>query len=218
MALDLLGGLGFGGGYGMSFVSPLADKLVPGEQTGQRPVSGNEEARSPFDEGKDEEKRIEMLQKMGITVPGHPQEKESEDGKVVVKNPGESTEKIVGKKSSPAECQTCAERKYQDGSDEMVSFKSASHISPEAAATRVMAHEMEHVSNAYAKATQGEGKVLQASVTLKTSVCPECGRVYVSGGVTHTKIAYSNEDQPYQKQLKAFQEDALKGSKIDVRK
>lgn len=123
-----------------------------------------------------------------------------------------------GKTEGARECQTCKNRKYQDGSDEMVSFKSASHISPEAAATRVMAHEMEHVSNAYAKATQGEGKVLQASVTLKTSVCPECGRVYVSGGVTHTKIAYSNEDQPYQKQLKAFQEDALKGSKIDVRK
>lgn len=32
------------------------------------------------------------------------------------------------------ECETCASRKYQDGSDEMVSFKSPSHISPESAA------------------------------------------------------------------------------------
>ena len=123
-----------------------------------------------------------------------------------------------GKTEGARECQTCKNRKYKDGSDEMVSFKSAAHISPEAASSRVMAHEMEHVSNAYAKAEQGNGKVLQASVTLKTAVCPECGRVYVCGGVTNTKIAYSNEDQPYQKQLKAFQEDALKGSSIDIKK
>ena len=122
-----------------------------------------------------------------------------------------------GKTTGAKECQTCKNRKYKDGSDEMVSFKSASHISPEAAASRVMAHEMEHVSNAYSKATTGNGKVLQASVTLKTSVCPECGRVYVSGGVTNTKIAYSNEDQPYQKQLKAFLDDAGKGDNIDVK-
>ena len=51
----------------------------------------------------------------------------------VVKNPGESTKKIAGKESSPAECKTCSNRKYQDGSDEMVSFKSAAHISQNAA-------------------------------------------------------------------------------------
>ena len=50
---------------------------------------------------------------------------------------------------SAQECQTCKNRKYQDGSDEMVSFKSAAHISPEASASRVRAHEQEHVSNAY---------------------------------------------------------------------
>ena len=122
-----------------------------------------------------------------------------------------------GKTEGAKECQTCKNRKYQDGSNEMVSFKSAAHISPEAASSRVMAHEMEHVNNAYAKATQKNGKVLQASVTLKTAVCPECGRTYVAGGVTNTRIKYSNEDQPYQKQLKAFQEDALKGSSIDIK-
>ena len=56
---------------------------------------------------------------------------------------------------SKGECQTCKNRKYQDGSNENVSFKSASHISPEAAGIRVAAHEAEHVSNAYAK---GEGE------------------------------------------------------------
>ena len=55
---------------------------------------------------------------------------------------------------SKGECQTCKNRKYQDGSNENVSFKSASHISPEAAGIRVAAHEAEHVSNAYAKAAE----------------------------------------------------------------
>ncbi|MCR4647780.1 MAG: hypothetical protein K5776_01730 [Lachnospiraceae bacterium] len=133
---------------------------------------------------------------------------------------GEEKERGVessGKTKPASECQTCKNRKYKDGSDEMVSFKSSAHISPAAAASRVMAHEMEHVSNAYAKAELNNGKVLRASVTLKTAICPECGRAYVSGGVTNTSIAYSNEEQPYQKQLKAFQEDALKGDKVDLK-
>ena len=58
-----------------------------------------------------------------------------------IRNPGESTEKQAGRESSPAECETCKNRKYQDGSDEMVSFKSAAHISPNAAASRVRSHE-----------------------------------------------------------------------------
>ena len=67
----------------------------------------------------------------------------------IIVNPGESTKVSPGRRSSPAECETCKNRKYQDGSDEMVSFKSASHISPQASASRVRAHEQEHVSNAY---------------------------------------------------------------------
>ena len=47
----------------------------------------------------------------------------------------------LGIKDPSEECQTCKNRKYQDGSDEMVSFKSAAHISPESAAARVRAHE-----------------------------------------------------------------------------
>ena len=109
------------------------------------------------------------------------------DTKTII-NPGESTVKRHGAKSSPAECETCKNRKYQDGSDEMVSFKSPSHISPNAAASAVMGHEQEHVSNAYQKASMQNGKVLQASVSIKTSVCPECGRSYVSGGETRTQI------------------------------
>lgn len=112
------------------------------------------------------------------------------------------------------ECQTCKNRKYQDGSDEMVSFKSASHISPEASASRVRAHEQEHVSNAYKKAGAKNGKVISASVTLKTAICPECGRSYVAGGTTNTQIKYYNEQNPYQQDKKAV--DSLKYSGMNM--
>lgn len=133
-----------------------------------------------------------------------------------IKNPGESTVTSPGRTSSPAECETCRNRKYQDGSDEMVSFKSAAHISPEASASRVRAHEQEHVSNAYKKAAQNDGKVLAANVTLKTAICPECGRSYVAGGTTATKIQYSNEENPYTKNRKSADAAALSGNHIDL--
>ena len=113
------------------------------------------------------------------------------------------------------ECETCKKRKYQDGSDEMVSFKSAAHISPESAASRVRAHEQEHVSNAFKKAAANNGKVISASVSIHTAVCPECGRTYVSGGTTHTQIKYFNEDNPYQKGLKSADRAKYSGMNAD---
>ena len=136
-------------------------------------------------------------------------------GKAVM-NPGESTVVSPGRKSSPAECETCSNRKYQDGSDEMVSFKAAAHISPESSASVVRAHEQEHVSNAYKKASQGNGKVLAATVALKSAICPECGRSYVAGGTTTTKIQYPNESNPYMKDRKASHAAALTGNNIDL--
>lgn len=123
--------------------------------------------------------------------------------------------KKPGKRSSPEDCETCSNRKYQDGSDENVSFKTASHISPESAGSRVRAHEGEHISNAYKKAAQKDGKVLNASVAIHTSICPESGRTYVSGGVTNTMIKYSNEDNPYTKNQKQLDAAKFKGANID---
>lgn len=119
------------------------------------------------------------------------------------------------KRSGAVECATCAGRMYKDGSDEMVSFKAAAHISPEASAARVKAHEQEHVSNAYKDAGQNNGKVIRASVSLKTAICPECGRSYTAGGVTNTVIKY-NEENPYEKNMKAAQKEACTGNNIDV--
>lgn len=125
---------------------------------------------------------------------------------------GQGTD-VAGKVSGPEECQTCKNRKYQDGSDENVSFKSAAHVSPEAAGSAVRAHEGEHVSNAYTSAAQKGGKVLQASVSIHTSICPECGKSYVSGGTTNTKIKYPAN--PYENSRRVMLEEASKGQNID---
>lgn len=136
-------------------------------------------------------------------LPGFPEGKtETVDGRQL---PGdqEKSEKNKGIQDPKEECQTCKNRKYKDGSNEMVSFKSAQHVSPERAASAVRAHEQEHVSNAYKKAAKEDGKVVSASVSIHMEICPECGRSYVSGGTTHTQIKYYNEDNPYQQDLKS---------------
>ena len=146
---------------------------------------------------------------MSIRIPAEPSVKTNV-------NPGESSIKQPGRKSSPAECQTCKNRKYQDGSDEMVSFKSASHISPTASGSRVRAHEQEHISNAYNKAEQNNGKVISATVSIHTAICPECGRTYVSGGETNTQIKYYNEENPYQQGKKLADSAAYSGMNVDA--
>ena len=146
----------------------------------------------------------------GVSLPGQVQGIEKGQGL----GQASHADKVQG--TGKPECQTCKERKYQDGSDEMVSFKSPAHISPEAAGTAVRAHEQEHVSNAYKKAGRDNGKVLMASVRIHTAICPECGRTYVSGGTTNTTIRYSNEDNPYVKNLKAQQAEIFKGQNVDL--
>ena len=121
----------------------------------------------------------------------------------------------MGIKDPSEECQTCKNRKYKDGSDEMVSFKTPTHISPESAAAAVRAHEQEHVSNAYANAANKNGKVISASVSIHTAICPECGRTYIAGGTTHTQIKYYNEDNPYQKGLKSADRAKYSGMHLD---
>ncbi len=145
------------------------------------------------------------------------QEPQGVEGEEEEENAADRMGKKPGKKSSPAECETCKNRKYQDGSNEMVSFKAAGHIAPSNAAMVVMGHEQEHVSNAYRKAELGGGEVERASVRLKTDICPECGRTYISGGETTTQIKYYNERNPYQKDMK--ESDAVnkyRGANVDM--
>ena len=138
------------------------------------------------------------------------------DAAATIGNQDAASSKKVGRASSPEECQTCKNRKYQDGSNEAdVSFKNATHVSPNAAGAAVRAHEGQHVSNAYQKAAEGNGKVINASVSIHTAVCPECGRTYVSGGTTNTMIKYSNESNPYQQSKKSQDSLALRGANLN---
>jgi hypothetical protein len=139
----------------------------------------------------------------GIRLPQQEEKEEKErDERLGIKDPNE-------------ECQTCKNRKYKDGSNEMVSYKSPTHISPESAASAVMSHEQEHVANAYSSASENNGKVISASVQIRMGVCPECGRSYVEGGTTTTQIKYYNEDNPYQKDLKSTDYDKYAGMNAD---
>ena len=84
-------------------------------------------------------------------------------------------------------CQTCANRRYQDSSsDPGVSMKSPTKLSPEQAATEVVAHEREHQNREAAKAASEGRQVVSNDIRIFTSTCPECGRIYVSGGETRT--------------------------------
>ena len=98
-----------------------------------------------------------------------------------------------------SECQTCKNRKYQDGSDDPgVSFKTATNVAPEQAAAAVRGHEQEHVVREQAKAEREDRKVVNQSVTLHSDICPECGDVYVSGGTTRTTTKANPTEEPQQ--------------------
>ncbi len=124
-------------------------------------------------------------------------------------------DKTLGKTEAKGECQTCKERKYVDGSNEgNVSFKAPGHIAPEASAGVVMSHEKEHVANAKREGNKPGNELISATVSLKTAICPECGRSYVAGGTTRTLIKYG--DSEYDKNKKAADLDAVLGANVDM--
>jgi len=115
------------------------------------------------------------------------------------------------------ECQTCKNRKYVDGSnDPGVSFKTPTKISPQASFSAVSSHEQEHVSRENAKALRSGREVVSQSVRIYTSVCPECGRVYSSGGktITVTKGEGTKPDYFMDKMNKFF--EGHFGQKVDT--
>ena len=111
--------------------------------------------------------------------------------------------KIPGKPDNDTyECETCKNRRYQDGSnDPGVSFKTPTRLSPEKAAFAIRAHEAEHVAHARVKALKEDQEIVSQSVSYRTGVCPECGRVYMAGGTTRTtfRSAPVVEEKPVEK-------------------
>ena len=135
------------------------------------------------------------------------------NGNAVVTGSGEADE---SKATQFDGCATCKTRKYVDRSNENdVSFQSASHISPSASAAVVSSHEREHVANAVQKASKPGAKLVSATVRLITSVCPECGRRYVAGGVTNTLIRYSKN--PYSQNQRKVNDGLLRGNNVDFK-
>lgn len=94
------------------------------------------------------------------------------------------------------ECQTCKNRKYQDGSDDPgVSFKTAGKIDPANAEAVVRGHEYEHVNRNQAKADREDKEIVYQSVIIKHGICPECGDSYVTGGQTTTVTRKASDDR-----------------------
>ena len=93
-------------------------------------------------------------------------------------------------------CQTCKDRKYVDESDDpSVSFQTPQSIQPSQSFSMVRAHEYEHVSNEQAKAQREDRKIVSQTVSLSMSICPECGKAYISGGVTRTVSKSDNKPE-----------------------
>ncbi len=148
-------------------------------------------------------------------VSGSPNVTRGSEG--VANNTAEANAKTSGINTGKTECQTCKERKYVDGSDENVSFKTPGHIAPESSGAVVMAHEREHVANAVAEGSKPNKELVSSTVSLKTSICPECGRSYVSGGVTNTTMrTTSKPTNPYAKLQQQMNRNMLAGANFDM--
>jgi len=93
-------------------------------------------------------------------------------------------------------CETCANRRYVDDSDDMsVSFQTPTNIHPSIAAVKVASHEQEHVRNEQANAERNDRTITHQSVTFQYAVCPDCGRFYVAGGTTRTQSVGNSEEE-----------------------
>lgn len=170
-------------------------------------VGGSEEAETPDLPGSSQTGEKEAMQAGDSVIgsgaveaglPGQTSQADSTDEGSVKDMPkiaGLNTESAQ-ETSEEAECKTCSERKYQDGSnDPGVSFKTPTHIGPDQSASAVRGHELEHVVRERAKAQSEGRRVISQSVTMQTGICPECGRVYTAGGVTRTTTAAETKPQ-----------------------
>ncbi len=111
------------------------------------------------------------------------------------------------------ECETCRNRRYQDVSDDPgVSFQSAAKINPAAAYSAVKAHENQHVARNKNEAERKGAKISYQTVTIHRNICPECGKSYVSGGVTKT---VTKADMSDKYTVGMFDSEKAKGSALN---
>ncbi len=173
----------------------------PGDPAAQ--AAGAQQAQAPALPG---QKDDAGSQAKALTLPGQKDSAQDANPLAQEQNPAVEGSKSAQEVMEEGECQTCKERKYQDGSDDPgVSFKTPTNVAPELAASAVRGHENEHVVREQAKARQEGRKVVNQSVTYHTAICPECGKVYVSGGTTRT-VTKAADSQQAQQQPKEDQD------------
>lgn len=176
-------------------VNPDAEPVginLPGtgvSAAGQKNAAAQAETAVPVREGADP---AEMAVRMRMIPYSEDPEEEKSVSASGEEEDGEAVEGAQGAEDAQAaaeegKCETCEKRKYQDGSDDStVSFQTPTRIAPRQVASAVRGHEMEHVLHEQAKAKKEGRRVVSQSVTMHTAICPECGKVYISGGTTRT--------------------------------
>lgn len=175
-------GMNFGGGYSGGIGVYRRNSLQNGRT--DYPSNGNN--------------RINGASENGAVYGSTPLNGTSADGTSnrVAQNGKISEEADKKRRFDSFECQTCKNRRYQDGSDDSgVSFQTPTRVDPKAAASKVRSHEQEHVSRNQAKAEREGNEIVSQSVTIHTGICPECGKVYVSGGTTRTITKGGNDNR-----------------------
>ena len=183
----------------MQYMDPSQGKKAAADKAAPRAAGGNGAGQvMPGAAGFGQEKAGQVMPGAAEqSAAGLGQEKAGQSASGLGQTEAEQSAAGVQGVSGEKECQTCKERKYQDGSDDPgVSYQTPTHISPEQAASAVRGHEMEHVVREQASAEREGRRVVSQSVTMHTAICPECGRVYVSGGTTRTTTA--SDSQPEQ--------------------
>jgi hypothetical protein len=180
--------------------------------TGTKAVSGGVPAAG----GNDFSRRFDRFDNTGVRL-GNGDTGDGTFAAVDTAENGKATGTSKGKATEEGECQTCANRKYQDGSDDGgVSFQNPTKLSPAQAASAVRSHEQEHVTRNAAKAER-EGKEAHSHVAIHTAVCPDCGKTYVSGGTTTTTYTPKKDDDKDNLAIEGIGKGNDKGGKRDFK-
>lgn len=197
-------------------MSPISNSFYYGPQSYLQPVYGSKNAGQPQKPSDVVNRNAEQINGQQHQDPYAPQASQSKLGPMSPEESPLAQNKSVLGKPEDGKCETCESRKYQDGSnDPGVSFKTATKLSPEQAASAVRSHENEHVVREQAKAEREGRKVVSQSVMLHTNICPECGEPYTSGGTTTTVTKADNAPDLSEK-FNAGSQSESKGQYLDM--
>lgn len=169
-------------------ISGTAEYTVPGTDTAYYPPEARSDSDLKYTENARKRERENAGENADLMARVHNAQRDADilrktsmyDGRT------KADDEIKAEKNKE-NCETCESRQYKDGSnDGSVSFQNATAVDPSQAKFKVMAHEQEHVRNEQIRAKSDGRKVIAQSVRIMTANCPDCGQIYVSGGLTTT--------------------------------